>query len=291
MMPDLLERLLNTPLPVTEQFISPRDCIIYALGIGIGLDPTDPLDLPFVDETRLKVVPSMANILADNGFWLRDLDFGLDWQQMVHGEQAMIIHQPLPHSVTVRGTTRIVDVTDKGPGKGALLYIEREVSDVVSGERYATVFQTAFCRGDGGLGGTVRAPAPVWTRPDRQPDHAPELPTSGQQALIYRLSGDDNPLHCDPEVALEAGFPRPVLHGLATFGLAGHGLTKQLCGGCPERVKSMGGRFSAPVFPGDTLRVEIWETGVGSAVFQVRELSRDVIVITHGVFGYHHTRG
>lgn len=281
-----LDQLLATQLPVIEQRISPRDCIIYALGIGIGLDPVEEQDLPFVDETRLRVAPTMANVLADPGFWMRDLPLGLDWRQTVHGEQAMKIHRPLPQDATVRGVSRIVDVVDKGQGRGALIYVERAISDAGTGELFATVYQTVFCRGDGGFGGPDKPAAPVMPMPERAPDSSIDLPTSGQQALIYRLSGDYNPLHSNPAAARIAGFDRPILHGLATFGVAGHGLVRRLCNGDATLVKAMQGRFSAPVFPGETIRIDIWRSGDGQAIFRAAVAARNAIVINNGLFEF-----
>ncbi len=281
-----IDQLLATELPVIEQRVTPRDCIIYALGIGIGLDPMEEQDLPFVDETRLKVAPTMANVLGDPGFWMRDLPLGLDWRQAVHGEQSMKIHRPLPQDATVQGISRIVDVADKGEGRGALIYVERDISDAGTGELFATVYQTVFCRGDGGFGGSNKPAAAARPIPERAADTSIELPTSGQQALIYRLSGDYNPLHSNPADARIAGFERPILHGLATFGIAGHGLVRRLCDGDADLVRAMGGRFSAPVFPGETIRVEIWHAGVGQALFRAMVSARNAVVINNGTFEF-----
>lgn len=280
------EQLLATTLPIVEQRVTWRDCIMYALGIGIGLDPSEELDLPFVDETRLKVQPTMANVLGDPGFWMRDLPLGLDWRKTVHGEQAMKIHRPLPHDATVRGVSRIVDLIDKGPGRGALIYVERDISNAATNEAYATVYQTVFCRGDGGFGGSNKPVMPPALAPEGGPDITIDLPTTGQQALIYRLSGDYNPLHSNPDAARAAGFDRPILHGLATFGIAGHGLIRRLCDGDADLVKAMKGRFSAPVYPGETIRVEIWRTGKGHAFFRAVIPARNAVVIDNGAFEF-----
>lgn len=281
-----INELLATKLPVIEQSVTPRDCIIYALGVGIGLDPLEEQDLPFVDETRLKVTPTMVNVLGDPGFWMRDLQLGLDWRQAVHGEQSLRIHRPLPHNTTVRGTSRIVDVVDKGVGRGALIYVERDISDAITGELFATVYQTVFCRGDGGFGGPNKSAVPSRPMPERAADTSIDLPTSGQQALIYRLSGDYNPLHSNPAAARIAGFDRPILHGLATFGIAGHGLVRRLCDGDPTLAKVMGGRFSAPVFPGETIKIEIWRVGDGQALFRAVVAARNAVVISNGLFEF-----
>ncbi len=170
---------------------------------------------------------------------------------------------------------------DKGEGKGALVYSERKVTDKASGELLATLTQTTFCRADGGFGGPPReAPAPH-PLPERAPDLVCDLPTRPEMALIYRLSGDVNPLHAEPEFAKAAGFPRPILHGLATFGVAGHALLKSVCGYDPARLAAMAGRFSAPVYPGETIRTEIWRDGKVVS-FRARVLERDVVAINNG---------
>ncbi len=150
---------------------------------------------------------------------------------------------------------------DKGAGKGALVYTERKITDKASGALIATVTQTTFCRADGGFGGPPRESPPAHKIPERAPDLVCDLGTRPEQALIYRLSADRNPLHVDPEVAKAAGYPRPILHGLGTFGVVGHALLKSVCGYDPTRVRSFAGRFSAPVFPGETIRTEFWRDG------------------------------
>lgn len=277
------QQLLTAKIPEVEQRYGWRDCALYALGIGVGLDPLNESDLAFLDETRPRVHPSMCDVLGYPGFWQRDPAFGLDWVRTVHGEHAFRIHRPLPIEGHVRGVSRIVDLVDKGRGLGALIYVEREIVDVASGALLATVNQTVFCRGDGGFGGKTAGPAPR-ALPDRAPDTAIEIPTSPQAALIYRLSGDYNPLHSDPGAARAAGFDRPILHGLATFGATCHGLMKRLCDSDPSAVRALGGRFSAPVFPGDTLRIEIWREGVGRFAYRTTVPARSTVVVNNGSF-------
>lgn len=278
------KRLLNAQLPSVEQDYDWRDCVLYSLGIGIGLDPTDERDLPFVDETRLRVQPSMVNVLGYPGFWQQDPHYGIDWVNVVHGEQSIVIHKTPPVSGSVRGVSRVVDLVDKGEGRGALIYVDRDIVDVQSGALLATVSQTVFCRGDGGFGGTSKPTPAQHEIPERAPDAFIDLPTSQQAALLYRLSGDYNPLHANPSVAREAGFARPILHGLATFGLSCHGLVKLLCDGEPAAMRAMGGRFSSPVFPGETLRVEVWRDGGGRFGFRTTVPARGVIALNNGRF-------
>jgi acyl dehydratase len=175
---------------------------------------------------------------------------------------------------------------DKGPGKAAILYSRRDLYDHASGELLCTMWSSGVCRREGGFGGPTgptRAPHPL---PDREPDLSCELPTLRQAALIYRLSGDYNPLHADPAVAAAAGFDRPILHGLCTYGVAGHAVLKTLCGYDASRLRRFDMRFSAPVYPGETIRTEIWEEGAGRASFRARVLERDVVVLNNGLAEY-----
>lgn len=280
------EKLFGLRFPEVRHKYTWRDSVLYALGTGYGIDPLDERQLRFVDETKLQAVPTMANVLAYPGFWMRDLDTGIDWVKVVHGEQAMRLHRPLAPEGEVVGRTRIVDLVDKGPGKGALVYAEREISDTATGERIATLLQTVFCRGDGGFGGKTEPPRVPHAIPEREPDLTIDMPTHSQMALIYRLSGDLNPLHADPAIARKAGYERPILHGLATYGVIGHGLMAALCDYEPERVVAIEGRFSAPVFPGETIGLDIWREEPGRAAFRARATARNAVVLNNGFFEY-----
>jgi acyl dehydratase len=275
-------RLKSWPFPDVEHRYTARDVILYALGIGLGRDPVDPHELRFLYEDGLAVLPTFGVVLGYPGGWLRDPKTGVDWKQVLHGEQDLVLHRQLPPHGDVIGRTRIEEIIDKGTGKGALIYSTREVVDRASGETLCTLRSTTFCRGDGGFGGPrgpTKAPHPI---PERPPDLACDLPTSPRAALIYRLSGDYNPLHIEPEVARAAGFPRPILHGLATYGVAGHALMKTLCDYDPGRLARMDVRFSAPVFPGETIRTEIWRTGPSQVSFRCRVRERDSVVLNNG---------
>ena len=280
-MPIDREQLLGWPFEEVEQRYDERDTILYALGIGLGAEPTDPRQLRFVYEEGLQALPSMGVILGYPGFWLRDPRSGADWRRLVHGEQSIEILRPLPPSGTVLGMTRVRDVIDKGPDRGALVFTEREVRDKASGELLCRLSSTTFLRGDGGFGGPAGpVPAPHLI-PDRPADESCELATLPQAALIYRLSGDRNPLHADPAVAAKGGFPRPILHGLCTFGIAGHALLRTVCDYKPERLRSLQGRFTAPVFPGETIVTEIWrDDAIVSFRASVKE--RGKVVLDHG---------
>lgn len=275
------DKLLSLDIPEVVQTYTEKDAILYALGLGLGRDPLNADELPFVYERAIKLLPSFALVLGWPGFWARDLDTGIDWVKLVAGEQGLTLHRPLKPRGTVVGKTRVTEIIDKGPGKGALVYSERVVVDRATGERIATATQTTFCRGDGGFGGPPRQAPPVHPMPERAPDQVCDLSTRPEAALVYRLSGDPNPLHVDPAVANAAGYPRPILHGLATFGIAGHAILKSLCGYEPERLAAIAGRFSAPVFPGETIRTEIWREGTVVS-FRARVLERDVIALNNG---------
>lgn len=275
------DKLMALQIPAREQAYGPKDCILYALGVGLGQDPMDEDQLGFVYEKSLKALPTMAAVLGHPGFWMRDLDTGIDWVRIVNGEQGVVLHRPLKTENTVVGRQRIVEVIDKGAGKGALVRTERKVTDKASGEAIATVTQTTFCRADGGFGGPPRqapVPHPI---PARAPEAVCDLATRPETALIYRLSGDRNPLHADPAVARQAGFPRPIMHGLGNFGLAGHAVLKTMCGYDPQKLVSFACRFSAPVFPGESLRTEMWRDGAVVS-FRTRVLERDVIAVNNG---------
>ena len=280
-----LESLLALPLPEVEQSYTVKDTILYALGCGLGLNPTDSRQLRFVCERDTQALPTMVTVLAHPGFWIRDLDTGINWMKVVHGEQGIRLHRPLPPEGTVVASHRITDVFDQGEGRGAIVLWERELYEKSSGDHLATLQQLSFCRGDGGFGGPPVASPQPRPLPDRPPDTACTLATSPQAALIYRLSGDLNPIHADPQVARAAGYERPILHGLATFGVAGHALFRAETQGA-LRLHAMKGRFTAPVYPGETLHTEIWREA-DRVSFRVTAVERGVVAISNGfaIFG------
>ena len=276
------EVLLNWPFEPIEHTYDFRDAILYALCVGLGSDPLDEDQLRFVfEEPELQALPTMAVVLAYPGFWIRDPKTGVDWVKILHGEQGLTIHNPLPSAATVVATTKVTNVLDKGADKGALIYTSRTIVDKATGQELATVTATAFGRGDGGFGGpSGPAPAPH-SLPEREPDEVCDLPTLPQAALIYRLAGDHNPLHASPAVARAAGFERPILHGLCTYGVAGHAILKTQCGYDPAKLKRMDLRFSAPVYPGETIRTEMWRDG-NVVSFRATALERETVVLNNG---------
>lgn len=276
------EYLLNRKFDTIKQTYTEKDCILYALGVGMGLDPMDEDCLRFVYEDGLKVLPSQSVIMAHPGFWAKEDDFGIDWVKVLHAGQEIFFHNPIPTSGTVEATTRITEVTDKGEKIGALIISDRVVKDVDTGKDICTLVTTILARGDGGFGGERKSSAP---KPDvvptADPDEVCDLPTLPQQALIYRLSGDYNPLHASPSVAQSAGFKAPILHGLCTFGVMTHALVKTCCDYDPSRFKRMRLRFSAPVYPGETIRTEMWKNG-NEIAFRCKSLEQDKVVINNG---------
>ena len=278
--------LKNWPFPDLEHAYDDVATMLYALGVGMGQDPMDERQLPFVYEENLRALPTMAVVLGYPGFWLMDPKTGVDWKQVLHGEQGLVVHSPLPATGTVIGKSRIEEIIDKGPGKGALIYSSRDIVDKASGRLYCTVTGTTFCRADGGFGGPSGPVKPVHPIPERQPDIVCTLTTRPEQALLYRLSGDRNPLHADPKVATVAKFPKPILHGLATFGVAGHAILRELCGYDQTRIRQMDVRFSSPVFPGESIKTEIWREGGGRAAFRCWVVERNIMVINNGMIEY-----
>jgi acyl dehydratase len=275
------EKLIHFEIPEVEQKLTTRDTMLYALGVGLGADPMDENQLKFVYDEKLVALPTMAIILAYPGPWYAKSGTGITRTHVVHGEQGFTIHRPLPVEGTVVGRTQIESVLDKGKDKGALVLTRTTVREKSSGEVVCTLTSTSFCRADGGFGGASGPTAPVHGIPERTADLTCDLPTLPQAALIYRLSGDYNPLHADPAYAQKAGFKRPILHGRATFSIAGHALLKACCGYEPAKLKSMQGRFSSPVYPGEVIRTEMWVDG-GIVTFRSTVPHRNVTVINNG---------
>lgn len=271
-------RLINySPDPITQEY-GFKDTILYSLGIGVGYDPLDQKQLPFVYERKLQAMPTMVCVLGYQR--VADMDLGIDYTKILHGDQRTVFHKPLAGTGRVKSQVRISSVIDRGD-KGSLIYIDREVSDAETGELLATTTMGVIARADGNFGGPSGSPPVPHQIPEREPDMVVELPTMPQQALIYRLCADYNALHADPAVAAKAGFDRPILHGLATYGLVGHAILRGVCGYDPVKLRSLSGRFTAPVFPGETIRTEIWKDG-NVVSYRARSVERDAIVMNNG---------
>lgn len=252
--------------PMTFEWTD-RDTLLYALGVGAGID-----DLAFTTENShdidQQVLPTYA-VICCPAFGAAGLVGKFNWAMLLHGSQSIRLHAPLPPAGKLSVVSEVADIQDKGEGKNAVVMLKGVGADPDSGEVLVETLTTVVIRGEGGFGGQPgqRPPAPEF--PDRAPDAQVALPTRTDQALLYRLSGDRNPLHSDPWFAQTlAGFPKPILHGLCTYGVAGRALVAELGGGDATKVHAVAARFSAPVFPGETLTTLIWRTGEGKAVFR-----------------------
>ncbi len=276
-----VDQVLNYAFPESDRSFTERDTILYALGVNLGLDPTDENELKYLFEQDITALPGYANVLAHPGFWLQDPVLEVDWVRLLHAEQFVTLSRPLPASGTVRASYRVVGITDKGPEKGAIVYYEKTLRDVDTGAEICRVVTGGFCRGDGGCGDHGTTPDPLTAVPESDPDTVIHKTIDKRAALIYRLSGDYNPLHISPKIAAKAGYDRPILHGLCTMGIAGHALLETMAGGDPARFGGYACRFSRPVFPGDTLRIDIWNED-GGARFRVVVEDRGEVVLDRG---------
>jgi acyl dehydratase len=275
------KKIVNWPFEDVIQSYSERDSIIYALSLGLGSNATDPSELKFVYEKELQTFPTMAVVMGHPGPWMQDPETGIDFIKVLHGEQYLEIHKPLPTEGSIIGRTRVVDIIDKGADKGALIIIERKLYEQKTGDLLNTQSAIIFARGDGGFGGpATSAPAPH-SLPDRDPDRVVDIPISTQAALLYRLNGDYNPLHADPVIAKKAGFEAPILHGLASYGIAARAVLKALDNGDASELRSFGLRFSAPVYPGETIRTDVWKDG-NIVSFRASVVERDMTVLKNG---------
>ncbi|WP_066266687.1 MaoC/PaaZ C-terminal domain-containing protein [Hydrogenophaga palleronii] len=277
------DTLLNWPFEEIVQRYTVRDTQLYALSLGFGDDPMDAGQLRHVLENGLRPFPTMALVLAHPGPWTANPATGVNRSGVVHGEQRLTLHRRLLVEGAVRSRARVVAVLDKGEGKGAVIQTERQLHDVATGDLLATIAGSTFCRRDGGFDKAEPPPTKPATPappavPDRAPDATAELPTRPQAALLYRLNGDYNPLHADPAVARNAGFERPITHGLLSFGMAARMLEERFP---PAGIASIGARFAAPMVPGETLQVQMWQEG-GEVVFRALCKERQVVVLSHG---------
>ncbi len=277
-----LDALKNLAYPQMEQSVQPRDAMLYALGIGLGDDPTDPWQLRFVYEGGLQVFPTMAITLC---YPSGQVDFGaitgLNPHKVLHVYQRFELARPIPIGRPLVGQTRVVDVFDKGPGRGVLWAYRNEIRERASGELVCTLDAASMCVGAGGTGWqSAGAPPPKREVPSSAPTAVVDIATLPQAALIYRLSGDYNPVHADPELARRVGFPRPILHGRCTFGVAGRAVAQSLAAE-DRSLRSMQARFTAPVYPGEIIRTQIWRDGEAVS-FRASVPARGAVVLDGG---------
>jgi acyl dehydratase len=280
-MPLNYDAVMNLKMPTVETVLTPRDTMLYALGLGIGYDPVDENQLRFVYEKNLQALPCMSIVLGSAGSVSRFPDLGITRTHTLHAEQGFELHRPLPVEGVLVGDNSVTKVLDKGKEKGAVVYTETRLRDKADGALIATVTSASFCRADGGFDGPSGPVDPVQSIPDTPPHKSCELPTFTNSALIYRLSGDYNPLHAEPAFARRGGFDRPILHGRCTYGVACHAIVKEACGYDPTLLKSMHARFSAPVYPGETIRTDMWIDGK-VVVFRASIPARNVVVLNNG---------
>jgi acyl dehydratase len=264
-----------------------KDALIYALGVGAGQSDPTGFELEFTTEnsqdTPQRVLPTFPVIIGMGAGGMPS--FGdINWAMLVHGEQSIEVFGEIPADGTVESVTKVVGIYDKG--SGALAVMETESKYVETGKPAFKVRMGAFIRGEGGFGDSRGPALPERVKaPERAPDEAVTYATRDDQALLYRLSGDRNPLHSDPAFAALAGFPKPILHGLCTYGVTGRALLHTLCGSDPARFKGMDARFSKPVMPGDVLTVKMWRADDGTAIFQT--VTQDgTVVIDNGKLTY-----
>ncbi len=243
-----------------------KDGLLYALGVGAGLD-----ELAFTTENSIdlpqRLLPTQGVVISQGGSNVVSAIGPFNFAMLVHGEQAIAIHREIPVEGTVSSVSTIAGIYDKG--SGAAVVIDADCTDTATGDLLFSTSMTMFIRGEGGWGGDRGPSGNRNTPPERAPDHSISYQTRADQALIYRLSGDRNPLHSDPKFAELAGFDRPILHGMCTYGFSGRALLHTLCGSDPARFRSMEGRFASPVYPGEELTIEMWVDG-GECTFQTK---------------------
>jgi acyl dehydratase len=258
-----------------------QDAILYALSVGVGTDGLGDGELAFVYEKGLRALPTMAtNLLGKDSGLMAQAE--VDFRMMLHSEQRLRIHKPLPPEGRVSVRSRIAHVADKGKDKGAVVDVEHAIADAATGAPYATVTLTLFCRGDGGFGGPQESAVEPHQVPPRPADKESTLSTVPNQAALYRISiGETNPLHIDPEFARQVGFEKPILHGLCTYGFACRAVMQDWCGNDPDRIKSFDVRFAAPFFPGETLITRSWRDGEVIS-FECLSAERGVTVFKNG---------
>jgi acyl dehydratase len=278
-MPVTYDSLMSLQATGDEFTYTDRETMLYALGVGMGRDPMNTAELPYVYENGLKTIPTMASVIAWGQRTIGEA--GINYLMVVHGEQRLTMHKPLPSSATIISDERVTAAVDKGPGKGALIYTEKVIRLKGTNELLCTTGGTIFARGDGGFGGPSTGGPEPHVLPERKPDAVCETDTRADQALLYRLSGDRNPLHSDPNIAKMAGFPRPILHGLCSYGTACRAVLQTMCDYDHTLITGFDVRFSAPVFPGETIVTEMWKDGAVVS-FRSKVKERDVVVLNNG---------
>lgn len=262
-----------------EQVLGEKDTILFALSVGLGRDPMDESELSFVYEEGLKIFPTLPVVLGHPGPWMNDPRFAISRQMLVHGTQRLEVLGELRPGTRFIASNRILELVDKGPESGGIIILERTLTEAGTGVPIARLESGTFCRADGGFGGKRQLSREFRVVPARAPDASTEVHTQANQALWYRLNGDRNPLHASPAFAAKAGFPRPILHGLCTYSVVARGLMSLQPG---RSLKMIECRFSKPVFPGETIRIDAWDVGAGGLAFRAKVDARDALVLDRG---------
>lgn len=275
------QALVGALLDEREVSYSVADTILYALTLGFGADPLDTRQLRYVVEDRLQTLPTLPLVLGYPGFFMRNPHYDLGWDRLLHAAERLMLHRPLPPAGIVRDRTYVDAITDRG-ARGCFVHTRKELHSENDGLHLATVHSTILCRDDGGGGSGGTPPAPLLPVPERRADLTGSIATLPQQALLYRLCGDTNPVHADPAAAARAGFDRPLLHGRCTLGHALHAIMAGCCDYDGHAIKSIGVRFAAPFFPGETLQVSCWRDWK-KIHFSAESVERHVTVLSHGL--------
>ena len=285
------QALLRRALPTVRQAWTHRDTILYALAVGAaqGQEAWDEGQLRFVHEPQLQALPTLCAVLGDPGFWMREPGSTLDWPRLVHGEESVEWFQPLPAQGEIVARHRVCRVEDRGAERGASFVVERWLTDATSGQPLARAWTTVVARGDGGfsppdgplqqLGEPAEAALPPL--PTRSPDAVVTRATLAHQSLLYRQLADPNPLHVEPAAARRAGFERPILHGMCSFGILGLVVVNTFCDAQPARLAALRARFTAPLYPGETLVCEFWREDADLR-FRVTARERGAAVLNQG---------
>ena len=273
------DEIMNLTSENVEISYSDKDSILYSLGIGLGNDPMNLNELKYVYENSQSVLPSMATNFQYHSPLL--LKTNINFIMVVHGEQRLSITNALPVSGDFIANAKVIGCYDKGPARGAIIEVETSVKNKKNNEEICKLVSTTFARGDGGFGGPESPKKEIFI-PDGEPDYVSEVSTKPDQALIFRLSGDYNPLHSDPNFAKAAGFEKPILHGMCTYGIACRSLVNEICENDASKLKRFDCRFSSPVYPGETIITEMWKKDK-MIYFNSKVKERDKLVLKNGV--------
>ena len=278
-MPINYDEIMSMTSENVEISYSDKDSILYSLGVGLGNDPMNMTELKYVYENSQVALPSMATNFQYHSPLL--LKANINFILVVHGEQKLSFSNPLPVSGDFISNAKVIGCYDKGAGKGAIIDVETTINLKKDNTEICKLVSTTFARGDGGFGGPESPKSEIF-KIEGDPDFVHEIKTKPDQALIFRLSGDYNPLHSDPNFAKTAGFEKPILHGMCTYGIACRSLVESVCEGDAKRLKKFDCRFSSPVYPGETIVTEMWKNG-SKVYYQSKVKERDKIVIKNGV--------